>query len=142
MGPWQSMADRAGAPKRNSPFLISRQPALALGCDIIDLGPAATGEAEALATRLLETAVSALQTRPSLQRLCVLAGGETTVKVVGNGRGGRNQVSSVSIEVFSELVVLLVSSAWPLSIVVSLTFSAHGAACSVAIAGTRGLGLG
>jgi len=46
-----------------------------------------TGEAREAGTRLAKTLLEA----PAGKRLCLLAGGETTVRVTGSGTGGRNQ---------------------------------------------------
>ncbi len=46
-----------------------------------------TGEVEAAARELLQTAIHYDGPKP----VCIIQGGETTVKVTGQGKGGRNQ---------------------------------------------------
>lgn len=52
-----------------------------------------TSAAHAFGRRVLE----AMAHRPADAGLCVLSGGETTVRVVGNGRGGRNQEFALAL---------------------------------------------
>lgn len=52
-----------------------------------------TEEARRFAAQVREIAARTDRAR----RLCVVAGGETTVKVVGNGRGGRNQEFALAL---------------------------------------------
>ncbi len=69
----------------------AREKAMSLGWDTEVITAELQGEARE-AARLL--ARKALQTRDDLgpgERRCLLSGGETTVTVMGNGKGGRNQ---------------------------------------------------
>ena len=61
--------------------------ASALGYSVHLINDATSGEARQAGKAF---AVDAL-TQPNAQRLCVIASGETTVRVHGQGRGGRNQ---------------------------------------------------
>ncbi len=58
-----------------------------LGYRVIRIGQPIVGEARVAGAELLRHAISAAEGGPC----CVIAGGETTVRVVGTGRGGRNQ---------------------------------------------------
>lgn len=49
------------------------------------------GEARQAGQRLAETALKERERLARGERLCLISGGETTVRVVGNGKGGRNQ---------------------------------------------------
>jgi glycerate 2-kinase len=49
------------------------------------------GEAREAGKRLAEAALKQKRNLAGGERLCLISGGETTVKVVGKGRGGRNQ---------------------------------------------------
>jgi hydroxypyruvate reductase len=49
------------------------------------------GEARVAGQRLIETAARLGTPEPGGARWCILAAGETTVRVTGSGRGGRNQ---------------------------------------------------
>lgn len=53
------------------------------------------GEARAAAVRLVEVASAAAKTTDA--PLCILAAGETTVRVVGTGKGGRNQECALAM---------------------------------------------
>lgn len=64
--------------------------ARALGYDVVVLDAPVTGEARDAGARFVRTALE-VQARYGAQRVAVIAGGETTVTVRGNGRGGRNQ---------------------------------------------------
>jgi len=61
--------------------------ARAQGAQALDLGEVLRGEARRAGARLAALARSLRAPRP----LCLVAGGETTVRVQGTGRGGRNQ---------------------------------------------------
>ncbi|MDE5833814.1 MAG: glycerate kinase [Desulfovibrio sp.] len=51
-----------------------------------------TGEAKEVAARLVEIAKEEKKSLKSGDKgICILAGGETTVRIMGDGRGGRNQ---------------------------------------------------
>lgn len=72
----------------------AREAAEQLGYDVSVIGEPVVGEARVAGPALLERAraVVAGRKRPA----CVIAGGETTVTVVGKGRGGRNQEMTLS----------------------------------------------
>lgn len=72
----------------------ARHAAEQLGYDVSVMSEPVVGEARVAGPALLgrARAVVAGRRRPA----CVIAGGETTVNVVGNGRGGRNQEMSLS----------------------------------------------
>lgn len=55
------------------------------------LEPTLCGEAREAGRRLAELAVSERRKLAPGQRACLIGGGETTVRVLGKGRGGRNQ---------------------------------------------------
>jgi len=65
--------------------------AVALGYRIELLPSPRVGEARAVGAALAEMAVRSRSATHSPTPLCLLGGGETTVVVRGNGRGGRNQ---------------------------------------------------
>ena len=62
------------------------------GFDARILATDVTGEAREVGQDLLEAAMESSGDRP----ICMLAGGETTVTVRGNGRGGRNQEATLA----------------------------------------------
>jgi glycerate 2-kinase len=64
------------------------------GCDIIDLGADLEGEARDVAA---DHARLALQARREGRRVAILSGGELTVTVRGNGRGGPNQEYALAL---------------------------------------------
>lgn len=64
------------------------------GYEIIDLGADLEGEARSVAA---EHARLALQARAGGKRLAILSGGELTVTVRGNGRGGPNQEYALAL---------------------------------------------
>jgi hydroxypyruvate reductase len=64
------------------------------GYDIIDLGADLEGEAREVAA---EHARLALQARAAGKRTAILSGGELTVTVRGNGRGGPNQEYALAL---------------------------------------------
>jgi glycerate-2-kinase len=66
----------------------ARKAAKALGYAVHVIAEPVVGEARAAGHRIIETAVR--RPRPA-GPLCLLAAGETTVRVVGSGSGGRNQ---------------------------------------------------
>jgi len=68
--------------------------AKAAGYDVIDLGADLEGEAREVAG---EHARLALEARAKGQRVAILSGGELTVTVRGNGRGGPNQEYALAL---------------------------------------------
>jgi hydroxypyruvate reductase len=64
------------------------------GYEIVDLGADLEGEARDVAT---EHARLALQARAAGKRIAILSGGELTVTVRGNGRGGPNQEYALAL---------------------------------------------
>jgi glycerate 2-kinase len=68
--------------------------AKAAGYEVIDLGADLEGEAREVAG---EHARLALQARAKGQRVAILSGGELTVTVRGNGRGGPNQEYALAL---------------------------------------------
>jgi glycerate 2-kinase len=64
------------------------------GCDIIALGADLEGEARKVAA---DHAQLALQARREGRRVAILSGGELTVTVRGNGRGGPNQEYALAL---------------------------------------------
>ena len=93
-------------PKADSPFLSkvenliigSNRQALSaaarrareLGCKVDILAEDQMGEASEVGQRLARQALAAANSQHGNARLCLLAGGETTVTVRGQGKGGRN----------------------------------------------------
>lgn len=73
----------------------AREAASSLGYDVILIQDPIVGDARTVGPALLEhaRALSAGRCGP----LCVIASGETTVKLVGNGKGGRNQEMALSV---------------------------------------------
>ena len=63
--------------------------ARALGYHVVVFDEPTLGEAKDAAAAFRAWALALSWTAP--RSLCVLASGETTVKITGNGRGGRNQ---------------------------------------------------
>lgn len=69
--------------------------ASSLGYEVVTLAGAVTGDARAAAARWLHRVEEVL---PGAGRpLCVLSAGETTVRVTGSGRGGRNQEFTLAL---------------------------------------------
>lgn len=64
------------------------------GYEIVDLGADLEGEARTVAA---EHAKLALQAKADGRKLAILSGGELTVTVVGNGRGGPNQEYALAL---------------------------------------------
>ncbi|MET0221724.1 MAG: DUF4147 domain-containing protein, partial [Tardiphaga sp.] len=64
------------------------------GYEIVDLGADLEGEARDVAA---EHALMALQAKAVGKKLAILSGGELTVTVVGNGRGGPNQEYALAL---------------------------------------------
>ena len=73
----------------------ARDAARSLGYDVVVVTDPIVGEARTVAPALLARAraLAAGRTGP----LCVIASGETTVKVVGKGKGGRNQEMALAV---------------------------------------------
>lgn len=75
----------------------ARQKAESLGYNTLVLSSRITGEAREIARVFSGMARDiALGSLPPQRPACVLAGGETTVTIQGNGKGGRNQEMSLS----------------------------------------------
>jgi glycerate 2-kinase len=80
---------------RNDAMTGAREAAASLGYDAITIDDPIVGEARISGPALLERSMSLAADRK--RPLCVIASGETTVKVVGKGRGGRNQEVALSV---------------------------------------------
>jgi glycerate 2-kinase len=65
--------------------------ARSLGLTVQVLGEAVCGEARQAGQRLAEIALNLKKRLAPGERICLIGGGETTVRVVGKGKGGRNQ---------------------------------------------------
>lgn len=63
----------------------------------VDVDPAVMVGDTTEAARLFATRVAAALARPRPRPVCLLAGGETTVRVRGTGRGGRNQEFALAL---------------------------------------------
>jgi glycerate 2-kinase len=72
----------------------AREAALALGYEVMLIQDPIVGEARTMGPSLLNWAEALSSGRQG--PFCVIASGETTVKVVGTGRGGRNQEMALS----------------------------------------------
>lgn len=70
--------------------------ARARGWDVHLVGEAITGDTTEAAGKFART-LRALASQQQERRVCVIAGGETTVVVRGRGRGGRNQEFSLAL---------------------------------------------
>jgi hydroxypyruvate reductase len=68
--------------------------AAGLGYEVLDLGPDVTGEARQVAATHARLALEALA---GGRRLAILSGGELTVTIRGNGRGGPNQEYALAL---------------------------------------------
>jgi glycerate 2-kinase len=93
-------------PKDDSPFLArvenriigsnrqaleaAARTARRLGYNVETLSTELTGEARDVGRQLARQALTAAASKSGDTRLCLLAGGETTVNVRGQGKGGRN----------------------------------------------------
>jgi glycerate-2-kinase len=64
--------------------------AQALGFDALALPEPITGRARGAALDIFNAALRHKEDKPGGRPLCLISGGETTVKVTGRGRGGRN----------------------------------------------------
>jgi glycerate 2-kinase len=74
----------------------ARRAAESLGYRIYPIEAPVVGEARLAARALIEAASWASMLRDA-QPLCIVASGETTVHVTGNGRGGRNQECALAM---------------------------------------------
>jgi glycerate-2-kinase len=80
---------------RETALAGASQAAARLGYQVVALPDATRGEAREAAARFYEVATAAAgdESRP----ICVLAAGETTVRVTGRGLGGRNQEFALAL---------------------------------------------
>lgn len=87
-----SRVENAIVGSNNLATQAAQKKAAELGYETIVLGSDFAGEASALATLLTEQALTIQLelSRKKIRQLCLIAGGETTVKVTGTGLGGRN----------------------------------------------------
>lgn len=74
-------------------FLAARQAAARLGYRVVDLGAECEGEAREVARRQAKAVLAA----PSGERIAFLSGGELTVTIKGQGRGGPNQEYALAL---------------------------------------------
>ena len=74
--------------------------AIQLGYHICKVETSLTGDAEQVGRSLIDFCNSYQGVKPA----CVLLGGETTVKVTGNGIGGRNQ--QMALSALQELAII------------------------------------
>jgi glycerate-2-kinase len=75
----------------------AREAAERLGYDVVVIGEPVLGEARAMGPVVVERALLAARRRATPHAgVCVVSSGETTVRVRGNGRGGRNQELALS----------------------------------------------
>jgi glycerate 2-kinase len=73
----------------------ARDAAVMLGYDVVLIPDPIVGDARTMGPAVLERALALSAGRHG--PLCVLASGETTVQVVGKGKGGRNQEMALSV---------------------------------------------
>src|SRR5260370_2115454 len=92
------------------------------GYEIVDLGADLEGEARSVAA---DHAQLALQARAKGKRVAILSGGELTVTVGGNGRGGPNQEYALAL-------AGLLKGTSGISALAADTHGADGGACSAA----------
>src|ERR1700730_7178128 len=92
------------------------------GYEIVDLGAGLEGEARSVAA---DHAQLALKARAQGKRVAILSGGELTVTVRGNGRGGPNQESTLAL-------AALLKDASGVSALAAATDGADGGAGSAA----------
>jgi hydroxypyruvate reductase len=71
--------------------------AAAHGYDVVRIDRAITGESRVAALRYFDDVRSLAAARTSGAPLCIVSSGETTVRVVGHGRGGRNQEFALAL---------------------------------------------
>jgi hydroxypyruvate reductase len=83
---------------RKHALAAARAQAEALGYDVVVFVEEITGEARVAARRWFEAASAVrVAATASGKPLCVLSAGETTVHVIGRGRGGRNQEFALAL---------------------------------------------
>jgi glycerate 2-kinase len=82
---------------RRDAMTAARVEAERLGFTVFVIDEAISGEARDAAPRLLARADALVRERVSDRPCCVIASGETTVRVTGSGRGGRNQEFAVAL---------------------------------------------
>ena len=88
-------------------IIAGRAAAERLGYSVHLVDTPVTGAARAAGQALVERAAAAKAVLTDAAPLCVMAAGETTVRVIGHGRGGRNQECALG------MVRGLNSAAWP-----------------------------
>jgi glycerate-2-kinase len=82
---------------RNSDALSAAAAAArSMGLEVNIRGEAVAGEAREAGRQLAREALRVRSNLHTGQRVCLLSGGETTVTVLGSGRGGRNQELALS----------------------------------------------
>ena len=69
----------------------AQKKAIGLGLDCLIYDDELQGDVSVVAERLVQTALQTRKTRRVRKPVCLLFGGETTVRVTGDGLGGRNQ---------------------------------------------------
>jgi glycerate 2-kinase len=79
---------------RRDALIEARRVALALGYEAVVLEESIDGEARTAAERWF---AATERTRTTRSPVCVISGGETTVRVVGSGHGGRNQEFALAL---------------------------------------------
>jgi hydroxypyruvate reductase len=82
---------------RRDAMAAARAEAERLGLAVFVVDEAISGEAREAAPRLLARADALVRDAVRRGPCCVIASGETTVRVTGSGRGGRNQEFAVSL---------------------------------------------
>jgi hydroxypyruvate reductase len=73
----------------------AEEAAESLGYHVRRIGECLSGESRAAAVRYAHQVAQTMQSQP--RPLCLLSSGETTVKVTGSGRGGRNQEFALAL---------------------------------------------
>jgi glycerate 2-kinase len=82
---------------RRDAMTAARAEAQRLGFTVFVVDAAISGEAREAAPRLLAQADALVRDRVRQGPCCVIASGETTVRVTGSGRGGRNQEFALAL---------------------------------------------
>lgn len=77
----------------------ARKMAIGLGYDAEILSGRLQGEAREAGWNLAELAKSRLKSLAAGRTICLISGGETTVSVKGNGKGGRNQEMALAFSI-------------------------------------------